>query len=123
MSSLHKLAERKQALLATNANAIATFIEGIIPQIEAHIEDVSDEDLLTKDYFKVRLFSSIFSMLARKTNSSFESVLATAADILAKHFNVEVTYKMSESVRSVEHNKVGWKWELQNVDFFLRIPV
>lgn len=121
MSSLHKLAERKRVLVASNANAVATFIEGIIPDIESHIETVSDEDLINKDYFQVRLLSSIFSMLARKTNCSFESVLGMAADILAKHFNVEVTYKMSESARCIEHNKVGWK--LQNVDFFLRIPV
>ena len=121
MSILHKLAERKQALLASNENAIAIFIEGIIPQIEEHIEEVSDEDLLAKEYFQVRLLGSIFSMLARKTNSSFESVLATAADILAKHFNVEVTYKVSESARCIKHNK---EWgEPQNVDFFLRIPV
>lgn len=118
MSSLHKLAERKRALVASNANAVATFIEGIIPQIEAHIEDVSDEDLINKDYFQVRLLSSIFSMLARKTNSSFESVLATAADILAKHFNVEVTYKVSDNSRCP--NK---EWFTKNVDFFLRIPV
>jgi len=123
MSSLHKLAERKQALLATNANAVATFIGGIVPQIEEHIEEVSDEELLTKEYFHVRLLSSIFSMLARKTNSSFESVLGIAADILAKHFNVEVTYKVSEGVRCIEPTKVGCKLEPQNVDFFLRIPV
>ena len=121
MSSLHKLAERKQALLASNTNAVATFIEGIIPDIESHIENVSDEDLITKEYFQVRLLSSIFSMLARKTNRPFESVLGMAADILAKHFNVEVTYKVSESVRCIGHNKVCG--EPQNVDFFLRIPV
>ena len=124
MSSLHKLAERKQALLDSNANAIATFIEGIIPQIEEHIEEVSDEELLAKDYFQVRLLSSIFSMLARKTNRSFESVLDIAAGILAKHFNVEVTYKVSNSSNYLNTNKaLGEIGLTKNVDFFLRIPV
>ena len=124
MSSLHKLAERKQALLASNENAIAIFIEGIIPQIEEHIEDVSDDDLLTKEYFQVRLLSSIFSMLARKTNRSFESVLDIAADILAKHFNVGVTYKVSNSSNYLNTNKaLGGIGLTKNVDFFLRIPV
>lgn len=124
MSSLHKLAERKQALLSSNADAVATFIEGIIPQIEAHIEDVSDEDLATKEYIHVRLLSSIFSMLARKTNCSFDSVLGMAVDILAKHFNVDVTYKVSEGNHAFNHYKsLGDIGFTKNVDFFLRIPV
>lgn len=124
MSSLHKLAERKRALVASNANAVATFIEGIIPDIESHIETVSDEDLINKDYFQVRLLSSIFSMLARKTNRSFESVLGIAAGILAKHFNVEVTYKVSESSNYLNTDKaLGEIGSTKHVDFFLRIPV
>lgn len=124
MSSLHKLAERKQSLLATNANVVATFIEGIIPQIEACIEDVSDEDLVTKEYIQVRLLSSSFSMLARKTNRSFESVLDLTADILAKHFNVDVTYKVSENSHYFNTNEAwGQIGITKNVDFFLRIPV